>query len=78
MTALALISALGTALCLGYYLGRRAGPKPSTWRRRTSRIALGRLALTLVVLVAARRARTLGIVEPVGLLRGGVARLRSY
>ncbi|MCV7091929.1 hypothetical protein [Mycobacterium interjectum] len=78
MTALALISALGTALCLGYYLGRRAGSQPSTWKRRTSRIALGRLAITLLVLITARRIRALGIIEPLGLLRGGVARLRSY
>ncbi len=76
MTALALICALGTALCLGYYLGRRAGPKPPTWRRRTSRIALGRLALNLVVLMAARRVLALRVVEPLGLLRGGVARLQ--
>ena len=76
MTALALICALGTALCLGYYLGRRAGSKPPTWRRRTSRIALGRLALNLVVLMAARRVLALRVVEPLGLLRGGVARLR--
>ncbi|ORV88960.1 hypothetical protein AWC11_14395 [Mycobacterium interjectum] len=78
MTALALISALGAALCLGYYLGRRAGSRPSTWKRRTSRIALGRLAITLLVLITARRVRALGIIEPLGLLRGGVARLRSY
>ncbi len=78
MTALALISALGTALCLGYYLGRRAGSRPSSWKRRTSRIALGRLAITLLVLITARRLRALGIVEPLGLLRVGVARLRSY
>ncbi|WP_068275048.1 MULTISPECIES: hypothetical protein [unclassified Mycobacterium] len=76
MAALAVISALGTALCLGYYLGRRAGPRPSTWRRRTSRVALGRLAFNLVVLMAARRVLALRVVEPLGLLRGGVARLR--
>lgn len=76
MTALALVSALGTALCLGYYLGRRAGSKRTTWKRRTSRIALGRLAITLLVLVTARRIRALGIIEPLGLLRGGVARPR--
>ncbi len=78
MTALALIAALGTALCLGYYLGRRAGSKPSTWRKRTSRIALGRIAVNLLVLVAARRILALRIIEPLGFLRGGVARLRSY
>ncbi|MCV7443320.1 hypothetical protein H7K33_13855 [Mycobacterium paraense] len=76
MAALAVIAALGTALCLGYYLGRRAGSRPTTWKRRTSRIALGRLAINLLVLVAARRVLALRIVEPLGLLRGGVARLR--
>ncbi|ORW32423.1 hypothetical protein AWB91_10690 [Mycobacterium paraense] len=76
MAALAVIAALGTALCLGYYLGRRAGSRPTTWKRRTSRIALGRLAINLLVLVAARRVLALKIVEPLGLLRGGVARLR--
>lgn len=75
MTALALIAALGTALCVGYYCGRRAGSRPTTWKRRTSRIALGRLAINLLVLVAARRVLALKIVEPLGLLRGGVARL---
>ncbi len=78
MTALALITALGTALCLGYYLGRRAGSERPTWKRRTSRIALGRLAINLLVLITVRRIRALGIIEPLGLLRGGVARLRSY
>ncbi|HTY35175.1 hypothetical protein [Mycobacterium sp.] len=76
MTALALISALGTAVCLGYYLGRRAGSKPSTWRKRTSRVAMGRLAFNLVMLMAARRVLALRVVEPLGLLRGGVAWLR--
>ncbi len=69
MTALALIAALGTALCLGYYLGRRAGSKPSTWKRRTSRIALGRLAVNLVLLMAARRLLMLRVVDPLGPLR---------
>jgi hypothetical protein len=90
MTALALISALGTALCLGYYLGRRARSKPSTWRKRTSRIALGRLAIKLLESMTARRIRQsfqawrVGgirgsrIIEPLGLLRGSVARMRSY
>ena len=56
MTAVALIS-LGTALCVGYYLGWRTGSKPSTWKKRTSRIALGRLAINLLVLMTARRIR---------------------
>jgi hypothetical protein len=94
MTALALISALGTALCVGYHLGRRAGSKPSTWKKRTSRVALGRLAINLLVLMTARRIRQsfqavrvfsdaggiwgLRSIELLGLLRGSVARLRSY
>src|SRR6516225_4815959 len=82
MTALSLISAVGTALCLGYYLGRRAGSKPSTWKKRTSRIALGRLAINLLVLMTARRIRQSfhgggsRFAEPLGLLRDSVARLR--
>ena len=94
MAALALISAFVTALCVGYHLGRRTGSKPSTWKKRTSRVALGRLAINLIVLVTARRIRRsfqtwpafsdaggswgLRFIEPLGLLRGGVARLRSY
>ncbi len=69
MTALALIAALGTALCLGDYLGRRADSRPTTWKRRTSRIALGRLAVNLVLLMAARRFLTLKVVNPLGPLR---------
>ena len=89
MTALAFISALGTALCVGYQLGRRAGSKTSTWKKRTSRVALGRLAINLLVLMTARRIRQsfqaervysdaggiwgLRFIEPLGLLRGSVA-----
>jgi len=92
--ALALIAALGTALCVGYHFGRRAGSKPSSWKKRTSRVALGRLAINLLVLTTARRVRQrfqaghvfsraggiwgLRFVEPLGLLRDSVARLRSY
>ncbi len=76
MTTLALIAALGTALCLGYYLGRRAGSRPTTWKRRTSRIALGRLAVNLVLLMAARRLLTLRVVDSLGPLRGSFARPR--
>ncbi len=57
MTALAVISALLTALCIGYHFGRRAGSTPSTWKKRTSRVALGRLAVSLLVLMTARRIR---------------------
>jgi hypothetical protein len=80
------IAALTTATCGGYYLGRRAGSTPSTWRKRTSRTALGRRAISLLVLVTARRIRrrfrakpTWGLrrVAPVELLRGSVARMRT-
>ena len=47
--------ALITALCTGYHLGRRSGCRPPTWKKRTSRLALGRLTASLVVLVIARR-----------------------
>ena len=94
MTALAVISALVTALCIGYYFGRRAGSTPSTWKKRTSRAALGRLAINLLLLMTARRIRqsflarhvfpdAVGIwgprfIEPLELLRVSAARLRSY
>jgi hypothetical protein len=94
MTMLAGIAALAMATCVGYYLGRRVGARPSTWQRRTSRIALGRLAISLLVLLTARRIRysfragrmvpgaadvwVLRIVAPLELLRGSVARARSY
>ncbi|MBV8786588.1 MAG: hypothetical protein JOZ00_07850 [Mycobacterium sp.] len=94
MAPLAMMCALVMALCLGYWLGRRAGSTPLTWKRRTSRIALGRLAVNLLVLLTARRIRrgfaaervlpdplgVLGLrfVAPVALLRGSLARMRSY
>jgi hypothetical protein len=94
MTALAVISALVTALGIGYHFGRRAGSTPSTWKKRTSRVALGRRAVNLLVLMTARRIRqsfparrvfpdALGIrglrlIEPLELLRGSAARLRSH
>jgi hypothetical protein len=94
MTVLAAICALATATWIGYGLGRRAGSTPSTWKKRTSRIALGKLAINLFVLMTARRIRqsfrservlppAVGIWGlrtrvPLELLRGGVARMRSY
>jgi membrane protein DedA with SNARE-associated domain len=82
MTVLAGIAALAMATCVGYYFGRRAGSTPSTWRQRTSRIALGRLAITLLVSLTARRIRrsfrTERMLAPLDLLRGSVARMRSY
>jgi hypothetical protein len=94
MTALVVISAVVTALCIGYYFGRRADSMPSTWKKRTSRVALGKLAINLLVLMTARRIRQnflarrvfldgVGIwgprfIEPLVLLRRSAARLRSY
>jgi hypothetical protein len=71
MTALAVTSALVTALCIGYHLGRRAGSTPSTWKKRTSRVALGRLAINLLVLVTARRIRR-------SFLDRAVSRVKTY
>jgi len=79
MTVLVAVAALTMAMCVGYYFGRRAGARPPSWKRRTSRVALGRLALNLLVLLTARRAMTSWgprIVAPLELLRGGVARMR--
>jgi hypothetical protein len=81
------IAALTMATCGGYYLGRRAGSTPSTWRKRTSRTALGRQAMSLLILVTARRIRRrfrpkptvrlcgLRRIAPVEVLRGSVARM---
>jgi hypothetical protein len=57
MTPLAVISALVTALCIGYYFGRGANSTPSTWKKRATRVALMRLAISLLVLMTARRIR---------------------
>ena len=84
MTVLAAFAALAFATSVGYYCGRRSGCTPSTWKKRTSRMALGRRAVNLAVLVAARRIeqrlRTgpLRVLAPLGLLRGSVTRMRSY
>jgi hypothetical protein len=94
MMVFAVICTLATATWIGYCLGRRAGSTPLTWKKRTSRIALGRLVINLLVLVTARRVRrtigprrafsdVLGIwglktIAPLELLRGGVAWMRSY
>lgn len=81
MTVLAAMAALVTATCVGYYLGRRTAAAPAARRRRTSRVALGRLAISLIALLAARRAmRVVGLrtVAPLELLREGVARMRFY
>jgi hypothetical protein len=93
MTAPAVIP-LVTALCIGYYLGWRAGSTASTWKKRPSRVGLGELAINLLVLMTAHRIRQsflarrvfpdavgiwgLRLSEPLELLRGSAARLRSY
>jgi hypothetical protein len=93
MMVLAAICALATATWIGYYVGRRAGSTPSTLKKRTSRIALGRLAISLLVLMTARRIRRgfhaervlpgavciwrLRTIAPLELLRESVARMRS-
>jgi hypothetical protein len=72
MTALAVISALVMALCIGYYFGRSAGSTPASWKRRTSRVALGRLAISLLMLVTVRRIRRSFLAKSL-LLRGSLA-----
>jgi hypothetical protein len=90
MTVFAAIATVAMAACVGYYFGRRADSAPSNWKKRTSRIALGRRAANLLVLVAARRIRRrfraesvvelfgLRILAPLDLLRSSVTRIRSY
>jgi membrane protein DedA with SNARE-associated domain len=84
MTVLGGIAAVAMAMCIGYYFGRRVGSKRTRWKKRTSRLALGRLAAILLVLLTARRIRRhvahlleLRPIAPVELLRGSVARMRS-
>lgn len=75
MTVLAAIAALAVAASVGYYVGRRTSPKPSTWKLRTSRIALGKLAIGLLVALTARRIRrNFRLVAPLELLRASVGR----
>ena len=71
MTALAIISALVTALCIGYPFGRRAGSTPSTWKKRTSRVALGRLAINLLVVMTVHRVRQSLLAGPARVPRRG-------
>jgi len=86
MTVLAAFAALALAMSAGYYCGRRARCTPSPWKKRTTRMALGRRAVNLVVLVAARRIErrfraepiVLRMLAPLGLLRGSVTRARTY
>jgi hypothetical protein len=55
MTELGVIAALMTALCIGYHLGQRAGTDRPTWKTRTSRLMLSRLAVNLLLALTARR-----------------------
>jgi type II secretory pathway component PulK len=71
MTALAVISALVTALCTSYHFGWRAGSTPSTWRKRTSRVALSKLAVSLLLMIV-RRIRQSFLAERVLPDAGGV------
>jgi hypothetical protein len=94
MTPIAVICAVVTALCVGYHFGRRTGSTPSTWKKRTSRAALGRAALSLILLMIARRGRrsflakhalyntvrvwALKFAEPLHLLRSGLSLHRLH
>jgi hypothetical protein len=91
MTVLAAFAALALAMSAGYYCGRRAASARPTWKKRTSRVSLGKQTVDLVVSVAARRIRRrlrsepavvellgLRMLASLGLLRGSVTRMRSY
>jgi hypothetical protein len=94
MMVVTAVCALATTAWAGYYVGRRVGSTPSTWKSRTSRVALGRRAISLLVLITARRVRQrygyervlpvaailwrLRTTVPLQRLRVGAARLRSY
>jgi CDP-diglyceride synthetase len=81
MTPIAVICVVVAALCIGYHFGRRAGSRPSTWKKRTSRAALGRVAAGLIVSMIARRVQrnflakgawAVKFTEPLQLLRSGL------
>jgi hypothetical protein len=94
MTPTAVICVVVTALCIGYHFGRRAGSTPSTWKKRISRAALGRVAIGLIVLMTARRVQrnflakhalcnavgvgALKFIEPLQLLRSGLPLRRFH
>lgn len=82
MAPIAVICVAVTALCIGYHFGRRAGSRtagPATWKQRTSRAALARAALSLILLASARRVRrnyltrALKFAEPLHVVRGGLS-----
>ncbi|OBK14291.1 hypothetical protein A5635_10200 [Mycobacterium asiaticum] len=76
MTVLFVGCALGMALCIGYQWGRRTAGRPMTWKQRTSRVALGRLAVQLAGLVVARRVQRMVVVRGAAPVIGWTA-LRS-
>lgn len=94
MTVIAAIAALATATSIGYYFGRRAASPRTSWRVRTSRIALGRQAISLLAIFTARHIQRrlqaerilpnragrygLRVFAPLEYLRDGMVRLRSY
>ena len=94
MTPIAVICVVVTALCIGYHFGRRAGSTPSTRKKRASRAALGRLAMSVIVLMIARRVernflakralsnavgiRALKFIEPLQLLRSSLVLRRFH
>jgi hypothetical protein len=56
-------------------MGRRQAVAPPTWKQRTSRIALGRLTINLLVALTARRIRH----SPTAMLASSLlARARTY
>ncbi len=74
MAPIAVICVALTALCIGYHLGRRAGSTPAPWRKRTSRVALARAALSLVLLVGARRVQRNFVIRALKVAeRGGLS-----
>lgn len=94
MTVFAVIAALATAACIGYYLGRRAASAPPSWKKRTSRVALSRQAINLLAMITARRIQQrfraerlvsdvaarygLRVVAPLQFRRARMVRSRSY
>jgi hypothetical protein len=94
VTVIAFIAALATATCIGYYLGWRAASTPPSWKKRTTRIALGRQVINLLAMITARRLQQrfraerivsdmaarygLRIIAPLRFRRRGLLRLRSY
>lgn len=92
VTVIAAVAALAIATCIGYYFGRRAASTPPNWKKRTSRIALGRQAFNLLAMITARRIQRrfqaelpgmaakfgLRAIAPLQVRHGAMARLRPY